>query len=408
MKYIASALLGLLGAVGTLPAVAESVDITAVFRPDGSAPQKNQFVNTTPESGFCAVYKPYCSPLNIFSIRLPLRINSNKPLQPGMGPRDNAMFQVPANWRPLNVTHTETGETARVEVRIAGIGTNYRLSDTAQNLTGASNALNGHSALWGSVWINPPAPCLNTPLAHYGAANFGFFWRTPAESACVKTARFTIPSMYYQYLDFAYELRTPNPLTMTAGIYTGSFTYLLGPGADFDFGDVMIPEDSQLTFNFNLDVDHNLKVQVPPGGHRIQLEPQGGWQAWLNDGRKPRRLFRDQTVNLWTSSPFKMTLECGEPLGNTCSVRNGAGHQVPLDVAVSLPFGLTDGSGNAVNRRPLRLDGSGTELFKPSLYIDRKPSTLHFEIKSDAVEQMLEQAGSTYSGTVTVVWDSQV
>ncbi|MGK9415294.1 hypothetical protein ACSSUR_03910 [Pseudomonas cedrina] len=408
MKYIASALLGLLGAIAALPATAESVDITAVFRPDGSAPQKNQFVNTTPESGFCAIYKPYCAPLNIFSIRLPLRVNSNKPLQPGLGPRDNAMFQVPANWRPLEVTHTETGETARVEVRIAGIGTNYRLSDTAQNLTGASNALNGHSALWGSAWINPPGPCLSTPLAHYGAANFGFFWRTPAESACVKTARFTIPSMYYQYLDFAYELRTPNPLAMTAGIYTGSFTYLLGPGADFDFGDVMIPEDSQLTFNFNLDVDHNLKVQVPPGGHRIQLEPQGGWQAWLNDGRKPRRLFRDQTVNLWTSSPFKMSLECGEPLGNTCSVRNGAGHQVPLDVAVSLPFGLTDGSGNAVNRRPLRLDGSGTELFKPSFYIDRKPSTLHFEIKADAVEQMLEQAGSTYSGTVTVVWDSQV
>ncbi|SDR92930.1 hypothetical protein SAMN04490182_0327 [Pseudomonas cedrina] len=408
MKFIASGLLCLLGAIVARPAIAESVDITAVFRPDGSAPQKNQFVNTTPESGYCLIYKPDCTALRIFSIRLPLRIDSARPMRPSSEPRDNAMFQVPSQWRAVDVTNTVSGETARVEVRIAGIGSTYFLSDTVQSLTGAATAVAGHHALWGSSWLGAPSPCLGTYVGFYGSTSYGFFWRTPVQSACVKTARFTIPSMYYQYLDFAYELRTPNPLSMTAGIYTGSFTYSLGPGADFDFGDVMLPQDNQLTFNFNLDVDHNLKVQVPPGGHRIQLEPQGGWQAWLNDGRKPRRLFRDQTVNLWTSSPFKMTLECGEPLGNTCSVRNGAGHQVPLDVAVSLPFGLTDGSGNAVNRRPLRLDGSGTELFKPSLYIDRKPSTLHFEIKADAVEQMLEQAGSTYSGTVTVVWDSQV
>ena len=75
---------------------------------------------------------------------------------------------------------------------------------------------------------------------------------------------------------------------------------------------------------------------------------------------------------------------------------------------MSLPPGLTDAGGRAVNRLPLRLDGSGTELFEPSRYIDRKPSTLHFEVKADGVAQMLEQAGSTYSGTVTVVWDSEV
>jgi len=170
----------------------------------------------------------------------------------------------------------------------------------------------------------------------------------------------------------------------------------------------MIPTDDTLTFNFTLDVDHHLKVEVPPGGNRILLEPQGGWQAWLQNGRKPSRLFRDQAINLWTSSAFKMTLECPEPLGNTCSVRNAAGVQVPLDIAVTLPNGMSDAAGRPVNRLPLRLDGSGTELFQPTHYIDRKPSTLHFEIKADAVEQMLHHPRSTFSGTVTVVWDSQV
>lgn len=165
----------------------------------------------------------------------------------------------------------------------------------------------------------------------------------------------------------------------------------------------------QLSRQSFFDVDHYLKMEVPPGGNRIQLEPQGGWQAWLQNGRKPVRLFRDQTVNLWASSRFKMTLECGDPMGNTCSVRNPAGHQVPLDVAVTLPPGLTDSANRPVNRLPLRLDGSGTELFQPSRYVDRKPSTLHFEVKADGVSQMLEQgSGSTYSGAVTVVWDSEV
>lgn len=409
MRRFCTALLSVLALTAALPAGAETVEISAVFRPDASAPNRNKFVNTTPESGYCLGDKPGCAALNIFSIRLPLRIDSIRPMQPSSGPRDNPMFQVPARWRALDVTHSVTGETARVEVRIAGIGSTYYLSDTVQNLTGATSALAGHQALWGgATWLGAPSPCLGTYVGFYSSLTYAFFWRAPVEEVCVKTTRFTIPSMYYQYLDFAYELRTPNPLAMTAGIYSGAFTFSMGPGADFDFGDVMIPQDSQLTFNFTLDVDHNLKVQVPPGGDRIVLEPQGGWQAWLHAGRKPSRLFRDQTVLLWTSSPFKMTLECGEPLGNTCSVRNAAGHQVPLDVAVSLPFGLSDGTGRAVDRRPLRLDGSGTELFQPSIYVDRKPSTLHFEIKADAVKEMLEQPGSTYSGTVTVIWDSQV
>jgi hypothetical protein len=56
----------------------------------------------------------------------------------------------------------------------------------------------------------------------------------------------------------------------------------------------------------------------------------------------------------------------------------------------------------------LLLSGAGTELFQPGFYVNRRPGTLHFEVKKDYAEQMLERGGSTYSGQVTVVWDSQV
>eukprot|EP01030_Chromulinospumella_sphaerica_P005960 gene5960-5829_t len=161
----------------------------------------------------------------------------------------------------------------------------------------------------------------------------------------------------------------------------GNLTYTIGPHGDFDLGDIMLPSSPSLTLNFALDVQHTLKVEVPPGGSRVELVPQGGWQSWLTQGRKPTRLFRDQTFNISASSRFKMQLQCQYVLGNTCSLNELlSGDFVPLNVGVSLPHGLTDAGGQPVNRRPLRLDGSGTQLFMPGIYVDRKPGTLHFEI----------------------------
>ena len=81
---------------------------------------------------------------------------------------------------------------------------------------------------------------------------------------------------------------------------------------------------------------------------------------------------------------------------------------MPLNISVTLPSGLTDASNQPVNRLPLLSDGSGTELFQPGHYVDRKPGALHFEISRDNVEQMLTGENKTYAGNVTVVWDSEV
>lgn len=81
---------------------------------------------------------------------------------------------------------------------------------------------------------------------------------------------------------------------------------------------------------------------------------------------------------------------------------------MPLQVGVSLPFGLNDQHGQAVNKLPLRLDGSGSELFQAQHYVNNRPGTLHFEIERDDVKDMLNHPGSTYTGVVTVVWDSEV
>nr|WP_256573791.1 MULTISPECIES: hypothetical protein [Pseudomonas] len=215
--------------------------------------------------------------------------------------------------------------------------------------------------------------------------------------------------MTYHGLNFAYELRTPNPLRMSTGQYIGSVSYGVGPGQDLDMGDVMIPDDSVLTLNFKLDVEHALKVDVPPGGNRVELVPQEGWQAWLSNGSKPTRLFRDQRFHISASSRFKMAIECQTISANTCAISETAtGHAVPVNVSVTLPEGLTDAAGQPVARRPLLRDGTGTELFQPNFYVDRRPGMLHFEVAQGSVEEMLDSGAKAYSGNVTVVWDSEV
>ena len=393
------------------PAMCASTDIKALFRPDSSKPMDNKFINQTPNSGYCLSNPVECNRLNMFSIRLPLRFESTRPLLPDTEPRSNAIFSVPAQWRSLTVRNINTGESEQVEVRIAGFGSQYSLSHTATNLTGAPES-EAHQKLWTqSSWVYAPPPCEYSGVGFYSPYSYAFFWRTPVAGTCLKSTLFPIPAMAYNYLDFAYELRTPNPLGMSSGSYTGALSYRVGPGGDFDMGDVMVPNDTEMLLNFELEVQHTLKVAVPPGGNRVELLPQGGWQSWLTQGRKPTRLFRDQTFNISASSRFKMNVECQHSQDSkTCALYEPlSGHAVPLLISVSLPHGLTDADGQAVNRRRLFIDGSGTELFQPGIYVDRKPGTLHFEIPQDEVGEMIQPRRSRqYSGWVNVIWDSEV
>ena len=402
-------LLALVTGVFSVTASATVQEITAVFRPDPSNPSFNKFVNTTPESGICPGHIPtICKALGIFSIRVPFVVRSNGPILANhTDPRQGMMYKVPSDFRDVQVTHSATGATEIVQMRIAGVGGAWGLPRPP----GVSAWAGPSGESWASRWRTAPSPCTSTNYIAAGNSFALFFWIVPENAGvCSRAPTMDISSFWHSLLEFAYELRTPNPLKMKTGQYTGTITFRVGPNGDFDFGDVMIPDDELFTFNFTLNVEHVLKVELPPGGDRVELEPLGGWQQWLQSGRKPTRLFRDQTFLIAASSRFKMRLECRYSDANTCALwEPSVGHSVPVNISVSLPYGIVDGRGQAVNRLPLLRDGSGTELFEPSLYVDRKPGTLHFEIPPDEVDEMLKGFSARhYSGQVTVIWDSEV
>ncbi|NUU36844.1 hypothetical protein HNQ83_17490 [Pseudomonas sp. C2B4] len=401
-------MIGISGWLLSIPAQAVTQEIRAVYVPDPANPQNNTFLNQTPQSGYCGDYPNDCKPLS--GVRLPLRFASVQAVEPGASERNGAMFKMPAQWRSLLVTHVFTGETATVEMRIGGFGSQYVLSDTAVNLTGAADDSQAHYKLWGSSWGIAPLPCRAGAMATFGPDFYRFFWRTPVDAVCAKQAAFAIPWMSYGYLDVAYELRMPDPLQMSAGLYSGELTYGVGPGQDIDTGDNMLPDGSAVTFSFVLDVQHVLKVDIPPGGHKVALVPQGGWQAWLQQGRKPSRLFRDQTFNISSSSRFKMFFECQYSGTESCGLRDAVGGTTDAQVfmSVSLPDSITDSAGQPVRRRPLT-SSPDAAAFQPAQFLDRAPGTLHFEIPRDYVEQMLQPGqAKRYVGDVTVIWDSEV
>lgn len=410
-KCLKNSVLCFCGGLFSLSAGAITQEIRATYVPDPANPQSNRFVNQTPQSGYCSQYPNDCARLNLMGVSLPLRFASVQAIRPDSAERDGAMFRMPFEWRSLTVRNIVTGEAEMVEMRIGGFGTRYVLSDTASNLTGVAGDSAAHGALWGGTgWYVAPRPCQSGAMASFGPDYYRFFWFLSSEAVCSKRASFLIPWMSYDYLDIAYELRTPNPLGMSAGIYAGEFSYGVGPGQDIDTGSNLLPDTSSLTFRVLLDVQHVLKVDIPPGGNKIALLPQGGWQAWLQQGSKPTRLFRDQTFNISASSRFKMYFECEFAAVGACALRDTVSGATDAQVflSVSLPDSISDTAGQPVKRRPLS-NSPDAMAFQPTRFMQRAPATLHFEIPSVYVEQMLQPGkGKRYTGNVTVIWDSEV
>ncbi|WP_277759126.1 hypothetical protein [Pseudomonas sp. A34-9] len=380
-------------------------EIRALFRPDPSQPNKNLFENQTANSGYCLAFPAKCADGKMFSIELPVRYSSNRPLIPG----DGITVKVPADWRRLTITNQDTQETETVEVRITGVGSTYVLGDRVEEITGISHTGQAHDKLWrsGTGWLYAPSPCVGSGLSGFNSTIYRFFWHTPVEASCAKNTLFRIPSMVFDKLDFAYELKTPNPLSMSSGLYTGSITYTMGPGGDFHMGYMMFPDDETLTLDFVLDVQHTLKVDLPPGGNKVSLEPEGGWAPWIDSGRKPKRIFRDQPFFISASSRFKVMMLCDSLGGPYCTLGSPLGNSVQVKVSMSLPAGI-DGPGNApVNRIPLSFN-NWAGPFQPSLYVERKPGAMHFELDPFAIDFLLRPGlNDRLRGNITIIWDSE-
>ena len=178
-------------------AQAESVSITARFKPDPAQPHQNKFENTTPPSGYCATFPEECASNQMFSLQVPIEFNSRAPIAANhSSPRSGAMLTVPSQWRELTVYHESTREPETVRVRIVGIGSKYVTEDVMQLVGGADDYRLAHSLLWGATWVYAPEPCLYSGVGFFSNTAYKFFWKTPSQGECatVSYTHLTLPT----------------------------------------------------------------------------------------------------------------------------------------------------------------------------------------------------------------------
>jgi hypothetical protein len=400
-------LAGMLCGFYTGSAHAAALDVQAEIKPDPGNPASSVITNNTPVTGYCAEYPVQCGgPEKIRSNSFAITFQSLGPL-----PKDQVAvpWGIPATWREFDVQHTSIpGVTARIAIRIAGVGTHYSLSNTAQNIIGhpgGDPVFDYHAILWAPSWREGIAPCRRVTGSTEGAASngtdFTAFWLTPENvTTCPRSPKYNIPGMTLKRLDLHYELRAVHPEKLLSGEYQGSYTYSVG--SDFNMGSLQA-SDSSITFNLNLAVKQDVKVEM--SSDKVFLAPKGGWMDWITNGRKDEKLLGDLRFSMLSTVPFKMELTCERFLGDTCAIHNGS-HQVPVDMSVSLPPPWVDDMNQPISRRPLTVTGTGLQHLKLIGSPTGQPSLLHFEVQPDSVKDM--QSDSSYRGIVYVTFDSAI
>ena len=401
--------LAILAGLCALQAQAATVDISAVFSPDPNNPHVNTFKNTTPNSGLCSTFPAFCSARGLYSISLRIEALTQYPILANHANiRDGAMIKVPAEVRSVQVTNA-SGETAEIGFSITAFSASNRTRSVLELIDQpASGANAANFILWGGFpWGgSAPEPCTRGAGMNSSSIDADYFWLTPVEAPCGKSPAYEIDTLRMRNASVSYLMTTPDPLKMESGIYRGTINYMVGPGGDFDFGDNLAATDNIVTMNFTLSVEHTLKFQFPAGYGSVVLNPAGGWQQWLNNGRRPQKLMADQGFKMWASTRFSVGLQCEYTLSDQCAIKNPAGHEVPVETLLTLPYGLRTAANQPVDRLLL---STSPQVFSPSHYVDNRPAALHFEVARDQVTSMIdEHSGSTYKGNITVVWNSEV
>ncbi|WP_433647104.1 hypothetical protein [Kosakonia pseudosacchari] len=396
------------------------MEITAEFVPSMAHPENNTFTNTTPQSGYCVVNPDECEYAGTVSINMGGITASlvTAGLTANSDPRMGMFFKMPGARRNITVVNQQTGSSVTLGFRVNAFSAKYH--------TLADWQISQHQATWnGSSFVYAPAPCGYSGVGWRSYTSYQFMWKWPAsDAACYKTARIDLTGEPYliDSTSIGYELVTPDPLKMASGIYTGSLSLTVGPGGDIDFGDNFTASDSNLTLNFTLTVNHELKLTPAAGAQTVALQPcpagkicsedegEANWERWMVSRLTPQLTGRS-AFTLSSSGGFTVFLDCAERVGDECALTSdNSGQRVPMRVSVNLPDNVIDTqTGSTVTGRPLLIGKSeGQNYFTAKTYGADKPGSIDFLVRQKDVDTMLATRPDTYRGAVTVIFDPNI
>lgn len=399
-----------------------TLELTAEYSHDINNPYKVEFTNTTPVSGFCKRWPRECpaeqgvTSIDMGGITASL---TSSGIKANSSPREGMYYKMPGGWRDVVVINTADNTSHVVKFRVSHFTSKY---NTRNSWTGES-----HDKNWnGGGFVNRPNPCGYTSIAFWHVTWYQWMWRWPeSDAACYKTATVDLEGEPYliDELSIGYILKSPNPLSMNEGTYTGSLNFTVGPGGDIDFGDNFTPSDSNLLINFTLKVEHELKVTPQAGATDVSLYPcyndkdctkqtaEKNWEKWMVTNITPQKMSGTSKFNISSSGSFSVYMQCSSGSSLTqdsCPITSEkSGTVVPVKAKITLPENIEDWVGKKVINRPLYTEEDTSKFISTSFGIERQ-GQVEFYIEKKNVIEMLKTRPDSWSGSVTLIFDPKI
>ncbi|WP_423060772.1 hypothetical protein [Citrobacter portucalensis] len=399
---------------------AASIDITASFNPSIANPENNEFTNTTPQSGFCANSPSSC--IGFHGIKLPLSAYTSKPITPNSSIRDGVFFRIPSAIRRISLLNETTGEYATVFFRTNLISVRYTPNTGGTNTWGLSGKDSiGYPENTSQNGCSSSSGTGDVLSSGEKWAEFGWFIGTNS-LGCYRLSGITRQHVEYSDISIGYKLQAPNPLKMSAGIYTGEYTFMVGAGQDFDFGDNFLVSDTLLTVKFKLTVTHELKLTVLPDDQNVALQPcatssvcseddgKANWERWMVS-RIPPALTGRSSFYLSSSGTFTVHLACEQQIGSDCALKSDRmpSQQVPVRTLLTLPSNIVDNAtGSTIVKQTLQTSNDKKQTFATKSFGQNKKGSIDFMVSNKDVETMLKTRPDTYRGAVTIIFDPTI
>lgn len=401
----------------SMTGMAAEITFSASFAPSMSNPENNAFTNTTPIDGICVSWPQTCVSKNVISIALPLTAKNTKPIASGGNVRDGVFFKIPRTPRNITIRNVQAGTTASVSLYFDFFGAKMAPAPSNTSGTGWENGT--------MYWSSGKDGCTSGAISFYTSFHL-FAWsykNINSENGCYKVSNIE-RSVLYEYTEMmvGYTLVTPNPLNLQSGIYEGSVNFTVGPGGDFDFGDNAQASDTQLTANFILSINHELKLTTTADDQKVSLQPcapgrvctedegQANWERWMVTRVTPFLTGRSG-FSISSSGSFTTYLQCEYEIEGGCGLKSDNSTQlVPVQTMLTLPDNIVDAkTGSGVIKRTLKIGRDILEnVYHTKSFGQNRSGYIDFQVTQRNVDTMLNTRPDTYRGAVTVIFDSSI
>ncbi|WP_413676621.1 hypothetical protein [Pantoea dispersa] len=377
--------------------------ITTEFKPDAASPNITDFVNITPESGWCTNpnFTSRCRADNYFSLLTNITATQRVLDHASNDNRQHTYQRVNGEWRTIKLVDRATRREIEVQFRLFLVA--YRFNSSSSNLPIPN---------FNAAGIDPLGGCEGGGAVGHSSQlpRYAFAWIHPAQvSTCYKKV---LNMQHYDLnvddVSIAYAIKSVSPMTLPNGNFTGSVTYSVGQGKDIDLGDAVY-DDDKLTFNIQSIIQHQLEVKHL-GSNKLELKPKKGWDEWSTSGDTQARLEAEANMTIVASSAVSVSAQCDNQILNYCALKkDDEDVYVGVNMALTVPGMYDRETGEAINDKfmPMYAVNTPGMIMVPHNPINTV-STIKFWVDEISSMRMLQYPGSTWRTTVTLLFDADI